>query len=444
MGWVYEHGPKTSKETGKPIKGTGFWYVKVVLGRDVKPVETSTGLSANGNIRIAHKRRKELERDIEVGRLSAETSAWLSKTAANQIERYLACKRGHRAIDWSGAMSRYLAARTYKDIRPAPNGKINTSNVAAVRRAYLIGKFVTYMIRVHGDEVIRSVVDQAIIEYLSVELQRVKPITIWNGDLPFVLAFIDWMAASGHCDPPDRKAIKSSVPPAADITVKIHSVALDLAAHRKLQEQPVTPLAWAVWCLFVIVRGVGCRPNEAISLSWDTVDLTPGFERIKFLDTKEVRNTSVTYRTAPILHQWVLDAVHKMNKAHGGQGLPVCPKITGGPWFRQTYATSTVARAFDGIGLGGYTLKPAQKSFIMQLLWQGFPPHAVARWTGHTLSMQERHYMEEDAYLPGPERDYAEMAPLSDHGVAALEKLRVNSFSSHWNSHQTPETSGDI
>ena len=64
-----------------------------------------------------------------------------------------------------------------------------------------------------------------------------------------------------------------------------------------------------------------------------------------------------------------------------------------------------------------------QKYCITQLIQAGFPPHVVAFWTGHTLTVQERHYIEENAYLPQQERDYGEFAVLSDHGKLALAKF---------------------
>jgi hypothetical protein len=70
-----------------------------------------------------------------------------------------------------------------------------------------------------------------------------------------------------------------------------------------------------------------------------------------------------------------------------------------------------------------YTLKKSQKLYITQLIQAGFPPHAVAFWTGHTLAIQERHYIEENAYLPHAGRDYGRIGTLSAHGQAALAKF---------------------
>jgi hypothetical protein len=52
---------------------------------------------------------------------------------------------------------------------------------------------------------------------------------------------------------------------------------------------------------------------------------------------------------------------------------------------------------------------------IAQMIRSGFPAHVVAHWTGHTLSVQERHYMDDRAYLPG-EGDYAEFGIMTDYG----------------------------
>ena len=69
------------------------------------------------------------------------------------------------------------------------------------------------------------------------------------------------------------------------------------------------------------------------------------------------------------------------------------------------------------------TLKKAQKLYITQLIQAAFPPNVVAFWTGHTLTVQERHYIEENAYLPHSERDYGQFGILSAHGQAALRQF---------------------
>jgi hypothetical protein len=38
------------------------------------------------------------------------------------------------------------------------------------------------------------------------------------------------------------------------------------------------------------------------------------------------------------------------------------------------------------------------------LIEAGFPPHVVAFWTGHTLTIQRRHSIEENADSPHAER----------------------------------------
>jgi hypothetical protein len=53
------------------------------------------------------------------------------------------------------------------------------------------------------------------------------------------------------------------------------------------------------------------------------------------------------------------------------------------------------------------------------LIQAGFPPHAVAFWTGHTLTEQERHHIEDCAYPTHAERDCSRFGTLSNHGQAA-------------------------
>jgi integrase len=166
----------------------------------------------------------------------------------------------------------------------------------------------------------------------------------------------------------------------------------------------------------VLVRGLGCRPSEALSLSWDTVFLDPGFEKVRFLDTKDGRKTGRPHRTAPVLFEWVRQTLVEMKERHGRPGGPVCPNFNGKPFQDDSSHSQMIRDILRREGRPAYTLKKMQKYYITQLIQAGFPPHVVAFWTGHTLTVQERHYIEENAYLPQAERDYGELSVLSSHG----------------------------
>jgi hypothetical protein len=71
---------------------------------------------------------------------------------------------------------------------------------------------------------------------------------------------------------------------------------------------------------------------------------------------------------------------------------------------------------------GSYTPKNPQNSYTAQPAEVQFPSHVVF-WTGHTLTIRERHYIEENAYLPHAERDYGRIGTLSAHVQAALRKF---------------------
>jgi hypothetical protein len=80
-------------------------------------------------------------------------------------------------------------------------------------------------------------------------------------------------------------------------------------------------------------------------------------------------------------------------------------------------------RASCAGGKGLLHAQEVQKLSISQLNQAGFLPHIVASWTDLTLTIQERHSIEENAYLPHPERDYGRIGTLSAHGQAALRKF---------------------
>jgi hypothetical protein len=51
-----------------------------------------------------------------------------------------------------------------------------------------------------------------------------------------------------------------------------------------------------------------------------------------------------------------------------------------------------------------------------------FPAASIAKWTGHTLTVQEQHYCEEGYFLPSAvHRDYGRFGSLSEYGKRCLQ-----------------------
>jgi integrase len=161
-----------------------------------------------------------------------------------------------------------------------------------------------------------------------------------------------------------------------------------------------------------VIRGLGCRPSEATSLSWETVDLEKN--TVKFIRSKNKRN-----RRVPILFDWVKEGLEEAwERAGRPSSGPVCTTWAGKIWSHDTSAANLIQRVCLHNGLNVYHLKVAQKLFIAHVVQLGFPPHVVAHWTDHSLNVQEKHYHHGDGYLPPEDGwDYAEFGKLSEYGL---------------------------
>jgi integrase len=169
------------------------------------------------------------------------------------------------------------------------------------------------------------------------------------------------------------------------------------------------------WAVVLIVRGLGCRPSEATALSWETLDLANN--KVRFIHSKNGKS-----RTVPILLQWVKDGLEELwelrGKPHSGA---VCLNYEGKVWKDDTNVSDLFRRIALTHKRTLIHLKDMEKLQIAQLIRLGFPPHVVAHWSDHTLSVQERHYYEGDSYLPPEDGyDFAEFGALSEYGKRVL------------------------
>jgi hypothetical protein len=153
------------------------------------------------------------------------------------------------------------------------------------------------------------------------------------------------------------------------------------------------------------------------------VNLEPGYEKLHCAGTKDGRKTGRPHRTAPILSEWIREAFIEMRERNHKPFGAVCLNSIGRYWKDDSPGNQMFREILQQKKRGSYTLKKSQKLYITQLIQAGFPSHVVAFWTGHTLTIHERHYIEENVYLPHAARDYCGLGTLSAHGEAALRKF---------------------
>ena len=144
---------------------------------------------------------------------------------------------------------------------------------------------------------------------------------------------------------------------------------------------------------------------------------------VKFLATK----TGIA-REVPVLFQWVHDGLVELHGIHGGVGA-VCRSSLGREWSDDAGISCCWRQILKENKPPKYTLKKSQKLFISHAIKQDLP-HVVANWTGHLLTVQERHYCEGKSYLPSREEDeYAEIGDLSEWGANVRKHLSAFSNS---------------
>jgi hypothetical protein len=209
---------------------------------------------------------------------------------------------------------------------------------------------------------------------------------------------------------------------------------LDLLTLTKMHESRFdSEASLSAWRLFVLVRGLGCRPKEAQTLSWDTVQPSEGL--VTFKNTKEAKLKSkqrgasrraIKDRAVPIVFQWVEDAINEIQSLGGKRGTAVAINTEGSFHHGAGQASNAMGRHLARLGLKrkGYNLKACQRAGLIHLE-NYLPPWVVARIAGHSLDIHMGHYSTNDSHLPTiSERDYGLFGALSTSGKAMAENYK--------------------
>jgi integrase len=269
-----------------------------------------------------------------------------------------------------------------------------------------------------------------LLEYLlhRVEAGRARS-TVWGLDYVYNVLWGEWMHKRGICEPPNRNRMREYMPPKQSPSIRLCGYDDEMKILRffyGMRDAPSHGRNWrkqrryrSAWMLLVVVRGLGCRPPEARGLTWGSVE--DDFSKVKFFDSKTNKD-----RVVPVVLAWVRDALaEERARTVALPDSPVCKNTHGGPFVNEGNL-STMIRAIidDHPECPGLKLKEAQKLQIAQMIRLGFPPHVVAKWSDHTLTVQERHYYVDHSYLP-PEKtqDYDEFGVLSEYGMRVREHL---------------------
>lgn len=385
------------KKVDQKNPGKWRWWAAVsIRGEEVR---VSLRLGADGNKRLAKARADALQYEASNGLLSDATRAWLGPSA----ERVDAAIRGTRSSAWP---SWSAAADAFLEADPGRGDSVR-------HRALACRRFASWADNegapISGDP------SPLLARWLShlVSSGLMSSRSARAASAPYASKMLNWMAAtSGALARVNHSVVRDATPKPEPLRLKLPSHADDLAVLDTFPEGPCR-------AILTMVRGMACRPTEAMALDWGSVTLDAGAEAVTFRHTKDQKMTGTQGRTVPILWTWVADYL----RAHRRDSGPVCPSPTGRRWSAQTYLVAVFRRDAQLTPCPSYRLKQAQKMGLMQMLQAGVPAHVVAHWTGHTLSVQEKHYMTDRAYLPAG-NDYGKYGVLTEYGRKAVEMNR--------------------
>lgn len=426
-----------------PSNGTERWMARIKIGGETTAV--SLRLKVPGTKRLAEARANTLQLECEAGALSSATEQWMGHGTTARLNTLIAqAKLDIKSVgtdSWDAAYKAYIKSCEAKDTKtPIPNTARTVERTKKVRMEKV--RQIAGWLQSNGEPFMKRPFTSILIDWIEHrKIQGCTPNTLWAGDYTYGVLWGDWMHRRGLCERPDRERIREHVPPKSLPIILLPSPTEDADAirffrdHRNHQvfkevgdgdfddnrgrvglNYRATKRYMSAWTLALLIRGLGCRPSEATALTWQTV--AKDLKTVTFISTK----TNVT-REVPVLFQWVSDGLTELRELHGNSG-PVCRSSMGRAWSSDSSIAYCWREILESHGMGKYTLKKAQKLYIGQTIKLGFPPHVVAKWTGHTLTVQERHYCEDKSYLPSREGDqYGDIGTLSAWGEEVRKHL---------------------
>lgn len=117
----------------------------------------------------------------------------------------------------------------------------------------------------------------------------------------------------------------------------------------------------------------GLRRKELLGLTAEQIDLTGRSIRLKSSKTLRTRSVPVFDQTLPVIMR-----------------LPRTGKLF--EISASGYLCRQVREVFAAAGLQGLGLQTLRRTFATHLLLAGVDPYHVARWLGHDITVQQRHY----------------------------------------------------
>jgi integrase len=424
-----------------------YWMCRIKVSG--KQIPVSIQMEVADNKREAQRRADALEREAMTGSIGKEALEWMGhKPYANlqlKIGKLSASATRDTSIEtWAGARAAYIRSREARDTKHVPAGKAKSESRTKSTVYYVTKLFCEWAEKRTNGVFLKTTWTSLMIEYIEHrKSQGVASATLWNKDYSFNRLWGEYLASRGLCEMPNRQMIRETMPEKWSERILPPAPELDLACLKVFYERRNDHLMkpgrkhliaqgkpcgkefrarHVVWSLVLIVRGLGCRPSEATSLDWETVDLDRNI--VRFIKSKNAKNRSV-----PILYQWVLDGLRELWDDQGKPKSGALVKTVHGKIYTRDSDTSALVRSYSRqLSLPyEYKLKRAQKSWHEQTIRIGFRPWDVAKWADHSVRVQEAHYASAETYLPrsGGPFDYGQFGVLSEYGKLCMEHFGI-------------------
>ena len=432
-----------------PIRSSKTWGCKVKLPNKSR-YAVSLRVPWPGNQREAEARATELQREVDGGKLT-ETLRWLGDKSAETLKLRLGMITpadsdeivvlGEPATWWE-ARSAWLA--TYP-MRKVVAGKVSDPDFT--RKGY---ESRTRIFCKWADEVrlkfrSKSATTTTIL-FLRARrsggtsaTKDKKGVSLGSldHDVRVLHTWFGWLHRRGWLDKLDKDVIYDDEVFAGEEDGGVNFIPewkLDFATlkamHKHRHDSPATQSAWR---LYLLVRGLACRPKEAFTLSWDTVQVSEGLVRFKNVKEEKLKSKrrgrsrrAVRDRLVPIVFQWVQDALNEIQSLGARRGTAVAVNTEGKNHLSAAQASNAFGRVLRELRLkcAGYSLKACQRAAIVHLE-QFLPPWVVARIAGHSLDIHMAHYSTNDSHLPQQrDRSYGEFDVLSEAGKEMAAKYQ--------------------
>lgn len=396
------------------------WITKVKIGGKWENI--SLGLLANDgvrevNVRESEFRRSQLITEIASGSLS-QTLNWLTPRSIQSITAKLSgVILANQETTWEVLTNEYCDTKRKKTI-VIPN-KINpTDYTDGARRSYC--KTFREFIESKGLKPKPGVdMERMYIEFVETLSHRSS--TSIEVLYSYILPFGDWLAKKGLCKSPDRAKIQACLPDVIQSETVVPSVSEDLNVLRTVYKHRYDYGSYfAAWSMLLLCRGLGCRPDETLHLSTKSIYLSEDRQEVQFVDPKEQRRHNRGYRSAPILFEWVRSGIQEVLDELKKRDVQTDAFVVGSRGeciSHQTRISEIFGEMMNELGLPkSYRLKRAQKAHIQQLRSMRMPDNKIARWTGHTMEIYEKHYVENETFERLDRKNYEEFGQLSEFG----------------------------